>query len=450
MAETVVVTHFVAELVVQRVIESHDATATRAAVYNDTGCIVANAVVGGQLGDHIGVAPFPLAGSTVDAVIGIVDPQGDQLLANTLSHGAVVPVPFARIVIGQHGSVRQHHFGEGQWRVLAHDQPAGGDGLEVFPMGSGIAGEMELVAGRGQHPDVDRMNEQFRRCPDFEIGQRATQVALSKLQVQAGHNPVRWQHTTPSVVGVPDPLVLQITFQNPLATHRFEEQGLAAGDRNGTAAVVDGRPIAGIRADAKKLPVELCPARNTNVADPLTVSGLDLHQRVLLQSPLKEGLFRLAQPLQVAPVVDDAAGYVWRSEINFFFWYAVHVVGSFRKFLWWIEVQRAKRLPPFVTSGDIDGQSAIRLQRLHQQKALTLTDQVRLVVPLARMNRHDLALGESHLRGQRSLQIAGRSGRIEDQRLRCRISREQRIPHQRGRDQSSNCSDRNTHDGSRS
>ena len=42
--------------------------------------------------------------------LGIVDAQGDQLLADALAHAAIMPVSFARITIREEGPIRKHHF----------------------------------------------------------------------------------------------------------------------------------------------------------------------------------------------------------------------------------------------------------------------------------------------------------------------------------------------------
>ncbi len=101
MAEAVVVAHLVAELVAKRGVQGDDAAPAGAAMHLHPVGVLAAAVVGRQLGHHIGVTALPLPGGAVDAVVGIVDAKGDELLADTLAHGAAVPAPLARIKVGE-------------------------------------------------------------------------------------------------------------------------------------------------------------------------------------------------------------------------------------------------------------------------------------------------------------------------------------------------------------
>ena len=169
MAQSVVVTHFVTELVAQRVVERHDAAAARTAVSDDAVRVFARAVVSGQLSSHVGMTVFSFAGRAVDAVIGVVDAVRNQLLADALPHRTVVPVPLAGIEFDEHRSVRQHHFAQMERRVLAYDQSARRHRLEVLAMSRGILRELKPIARRNEHPQVDRVQQQLGRRADLEV-----------------------------------------------------------------------------------------------------------------------------------------------------------------------------------------------------------------------------------------------------------------------------------------
>ncbi len=100
-----------------------------------------------------------------------------------------MPVPLTRIKVGEQRPIRQHYLAQEKRRVLAHDHPAGRRGLEVFPMRFRIFGKGELIAWGGQHPYVDRVNEQLAGRPDLEVRQLTAELSLSNLQNQAGHDP---------------------------------------------------------------------------------------------------------------------------------------------------------------------------------------------------------------------------------------------------------------------
>lgn len=110
MTETVVVADFMTELVAQRIIESDDAAAPRAAMHHNTIRVLALSVVCGQLSDQIGMARFSFARRAVDSIVGVVDAMGNQFLADALAHCAGMPASLARIVSGEQGSIWQHHL----------------------------------------------------------------------------------------------------------------------------------------------------------------------------------------------------------------------------------------------------------------------------------------------------------------------------------------------------
>ena len=219
VAETVVVAHLVAELVAKGSVQGDDAAPAGAAVHLHPVGVLAAAIVGRQLGHHVGVAVLPLPGGAVDAVVGIVDAKGDELLADALTHGAAVPAPLARIKVGEQGAIRQHHLRQRQRRILADDEAAGGNGLEILPLGFFIPGKGELVARAGQHADVDGVNEQLPRRPYFEVGQFAAQIPLAQAQGEAGHDPLGRQHGAPGIAGIGDAVVFQLAIADPLAAH---------------------------------------------------------------------------------------------------------------------------------------------------------------------------------------------------------------------------------------
>jgi len=133
-----------AEFVAQRGVERDYAASARTTVHLHAVGVLATAVMGRQLGHHIGMAALSLTGRAVDAVVRIVYPVGDQLLADALAHGALVPTALAGIEVGEQGAIWQHHLRQRQGSILADDQPAGRHRLEVLAMGFGIPGEGKL------------------------------------------------------------------------------------------------------------------------------------------------------------------------------------------------------------------------------------------------------------------------------------------------------------------
>ncbi|MNQ52527.1 hypothetical protein D3C85_665470 [compost metagenome] len=290
MTETIVVAHLVAEFVAKGAVERDDPAPARAAVHLDAVGVLATAVMGRQLGDHIGMAAFPLAGGAVDAVVRVVYPVRDQLLADTLAHGAGVPAPLARVKVGEQGAVWQHHFRQRQGGILADDQPAGGHRLEIFPVGLGLPGEGKLIAGRGQHADVDGVDEQLARGPNLQIHQFTALRPLTQLQAQARLDPVGWQHGAPGVGRIADAVVLELPVPDPLAIDELELQHLTTGERHLTATVAHRRVVARIGACTYHLALQGGPLRQIDIPDPAAIGGLHLHQCMLPPGDRSAGL----------------------------------------------------------------------------------------------------------------------------------------------------------------
>ena len=134
-----------------------------------------------------------------------------------------------------------------------------------------------------------------------------------------------------------------------------------------------------------------------------------------LQFPEQERPALVAQLFQVAPRTHRAGGAALRREIDPAFRRALHIVGGLRQQLRRIEIQRADRLALGVAHDHCRGCCVVRLKRADQQQAFAQAREVRLIVPLARMRREDLALGKEHLGRERSLQIVRRRGGVEDE-----------------------------------
>ncbi len=133
-------------------------------------------------------------------------------------------------MIGEQGPIEEHHPGERERQLLAHDHPARRDSLEVFPMGLGIVRKCKLVSRPGQHPQVDRVNEQLaRRSPprtslSSPLTPPCRNCSESPGAIQsAGSTPLR------GVAGVREPVVLRFPLANPLVLPELELQRLIAG-----------------------------------------------------------------------------------------------------------------------------------------------------------------------------------------------------------------------------
>ena len=322
-------THLVAELVAKGRVQGDYAAPAGAAMYLHSVGVLAATVVGSQLGHHIGVAALPLPRRAVDAVVGIVDAVGDELLADALAHGAVVPAPFARIEVGEQGAIRQHHLGQRQGGILTHDETAGRYGLEVLPMRLGILGKGKLVARCGQHADVDGVDQQLPRCPHLEARQLAVELVMTEPQAESRYYPFGGQYPAPGIAGVGDAVIFQLTVTDPLTAHKFELLALTAGEGHLTATESDSRVVAGIGSEAHHLAFQRRIRRQINVAYPAPVCGLDGHKRMDSQLAQQEGAGRITQLCQFAAAVDDACGTGARGEIDPLFGGTLQVVSGF-------------------------------------------------------------------------------------------------------------------------
>ena len=164
--------------------------------------------------------------------------------------------------------------------VLADDEPAGGDGLEILAMRLGILGEPERAARGRQEAQVDRMQQKLRRRADVERGELAFGAAFAETQTQAGTQPFRGQIRTPRIGGVKQAIVIQLTLAEPTTVDALEGQALTTADAHAAGAIVDRRPIAGPGVDPDHLTIETLGRRQMDVARPAAVGGLDSDERV--------------------------------------------------------------------------------------------------------------------------------------------------------------------------
>jgi hypothetical protein len=141
-------TDLMAELVAEGVVEGDHAVAARAAVHLDAVRVDPAAVMRRELRDGVRVVLLAGAGGAVQSVVGVVDAVRDQFLADVLAHRALVPAALARIDLLEQHSRGQHHFLEVKRSILAHDQLAGRQGLEILAVGLAVAREMEGSARR--------------------------------------------------------------------------------------------------------------------------------------------------------------------------------------------------------------------------------------------------------------------------------------------------------------
>lgn len=270
--------------------------------------------MGGHLGGHVGMAILALASRAVDAVVGIVDAVRDQLLADPLPHRPVVPVPFARIEFQKQRAVGQHHLPEGERSILTDDHPAGRDGLEVFAVSRRVLRKEELVSCWGQHPQIDRVQQQFGGGADREFGEISAEFPSAKRQREARSDPRGGEHATPGIHGIGKPLILELTFQDPLAPHEHELEKIVAGDGGGSVAVVDRRRVGCPGTDSDHLLLEVRVRGQVDVAHPLAVSRLDLDDRARPQPLEQERGAGVAELFEVALRVDGRDGAVSRGE----------------------------------------------------------------------------------------------------------------------------------------
>ncbi|MNO64497.1 hypothetical protein D3C76_552250 [compost metagenome] len=340
VAETIVVAHLVAELVAKGAIEGDYAAPARPAVHLDAVGVLATAVVGRQLGHYIGMAALPLAGRAVDAVVRIVYPVGDQLLADALAHGALVPAPLAGIEVGEQGAVWQHHLRQRQGSILADDQPAGRHRLEVLAMGFGIPGEGKLIPGGGQHAEIYGVDEQLARGTDGEIRELAAEASLIELQAQAWPDPLRRQHGAPGVGRIADAVVLELPVTDPLTPDELELQGLTAGERHLAAAVAHRRVVTGIGTRTHHLAFQGGPLRQIDIPDPSAIGGLHLHQGMLPQAIPQQARRGIIQPGQLGTAADDIGGSRRRGEVDPLFRRTIEVIGRLRQLLGRVEAER--------------------------------------------------------------------------------------------------------------
>ena len=419
MPEAVVVPHLVAELVAERIVERDDAAAARAAVHLHAVGVDAAVVVRGELGGHVGMALLADARGAVQSVVGVVDAVRDQLLADALAHGALMPAALAGIAVLEHLAGRQHHFGQVQRGVLAHDELRRRQGLEVFAVRLGVLGEGEGRAGLGEHPDVDGVQEQLGGGADRHARQLAGDGATAETEGHAGPDPFRGQRGAPGVGGVAQPVVLELALAEPLPRDAFEKDRLAAGDVDLTRSVMDGRAVTGAGLHPHELAVEPLGRRQMDVARPATVTGLDLH-RVVPDEPLAQRLaLRVGQLLDVGGIVQFADVGVLDGEVDAAPGSPLHEVGRGGQHVRRVQVQRAQRPSGGIKHGDRERRRAFRTERPHQQESLAQADQTRLAVVLTRTCGDDLALGEKDLGLEVPLEIVAGSGGIEDQlRLR--------------------------------
>ncbi|MNS31612.1 hypothetical protein D3C72_636700 [compost metagenome] len=361
------------------------------------------------------MAALPLAGRAVDAVVRIVYPVGDQLLADALAHGALVPAPLAGIEVGEQGTVWQHHLRQRQGSILADDQPAGRHRLEVLAMGFGIPGEGKLIPGGGQHAEIYGVDEQLARGTDGEIRELAAEASLIELQTQAWPDPLRRQHHAPGVGRIADAVVLELPVTDPLAPDELELQGLTAGERHLAAAVAHRRVVTGIGTRTHHLAFQGGPLRQIDIPDPSAIGGLHLHQGMLSQAIPQQARRGIIQPGQLGTAADDIGGSRRRGEVDPLFRRTIEVIGRLRQLLGRVEAERPEGLPGAISRRHRHGHAGLGLQRPDQQQALAQGGQPGLAVPFGDMGRQDLALGELNLRRQGSLQIVGRWLGIEGQ-----------------------------------
>ncbi len=316
VAKAEVVTHLVAELVAQRIIQRDDATATGTTVHLNPIGILAATVVRRQLGNNEWMAPLPFTGTTVDAVVGIVDAVGDKLLADALTHGAAMPAPFARVKVGQQGAVGQHHFRQGERCILTDNHPAGRNGLEVFAMGLLVIGKDKAIPWCGEHADVDGVQQQLAGGADLDITQFTTEIALTNGEGQSGLDPLGRQLAAPGIRCIGDAVVLQLPLAEPLPIGKLELQGLATGDGHLSLAIEGRRVITGAGADPHHLALQLRAHGQVDIPNPAAVGGLDLHQRAPGQPILEEGAALVAQFGQISTAADDGSAAALRDEAH--------------------------------------------------------------------------------------------------------------------------------------
>ena len=194
----------------------------QAAMHHDAVRIPAPRVVRGELGGDVGMAALSPAGGGMEPVVRVVDAMRDQLLADVLAHVAVVPAALAGIEFLEEHAGGQHHFGKREGGVWGHDEPADRHGLEILPVRFGFAGKFKLAAGRRQHAHVNRVDEQLRRRAHLQPGESALEVALAKLEREAGRNPLRRQDAAPGVAGIGEGVVVQLALANPSAVPAFD------------------------------------------------------------------------------------------------------------------------------------------------------------------------------------------------------------------------------------
>ena len=330
VAETIVVAHLVAELVAKGAVEGDYAAPARPAVHLDAVGVLATAVVGRQLGHHIGMTALPLAGRAVDAVVRIVYPVGDQLLADALAHGALVPAALAGIEVSEQGAVWQHHLRQRQGSILADNQSAGRHRLEVLAMGFGIPGEGKLISGSSQHAKVNGVDEQLARGTDGETRQLAAEASLIEQQAQAWADPVRWQHGAPGVGRIADAIVLELPVTDPLTAHELELQNLTAGEDHLPTTVINGRIVASAGDQPHHLAFQGGPLWQIDIPDPSAIGGLHLHQGMLSQAIPQQSRSGITQTGQLGTAADDIGGPRRRGEVDPLFRRTIEVIGRLR------------------------------------------------------------------------------------------------------------------------
>ena len=281
VAEAVVVPDFVAELVADGVVEGDDAAAAGAAVDLDAVGVFAAIVVRGELGGDVRVAAFAATGGAVEAVVCVVDAVGDELFADALAHVAGVPAAFAFIEVFEQRAGGHHDFAERERGVLRDGEAAGRDGLEILAVRLGVFRKSEGVARRGEHADVDGVDEELRGRADFYPGEIAGECALADLEREAGDDGFRREHAAPRVGGVGERVVFEVAVAEPLPADAFELQRLSARHARGAAAVVNRRAVARAGFGADHFAVERLVLREVNVAHPTAVRRFDLDDGVL-------------------------------------------------------------------------------------------------------------------------------------------------------------------------